>query len=216
MADDTQRSYDSVAENYADRFCDEMDAKPFDRKMLDGIMEKVEGLGIICDMGCCPSQVARYLHRQGVNVCGVDLSQEMIRHAQNLNPEISFQQGDILALDHIADNSFGGIVAFYSIIYIPRDQSVQALRELKRVLRPKGVLLLTFHVGQQTKHLDGWWGKTVNVDFYFFEMEEMKGDLTEAGFELEEVIERDPYPEAVEHQSRRTYIFASFRNITRA
>jgi hypothetical protein len=31
--------------------------------------------------------------------------------------------------------------------------------------------------------------------------------LKAAGFEIEEVIEREPYPE-VEHQSRRAYIFA--------
>ena len=35
----------------------------------------------------------------------------------------------------------------------------------------------------------------------------MKGSIREAGFELEEVIERDPYPD-VEYQSRRAYIFA--------
>jgi hypothetical protein len=47
----------------------------------------------------------------------------------------------------------------------------------------------------------------VSLDFYFFETEEMKGYLTQAGFELEEVIERDPYPD-VEVQTRRAYVFA--------
>ena len=35
----------------------------------------------------------------------------------------------------------------------------------------------------------------------------MAGYLKSAGFEIEEIVERDPYPE-VEHQSRRAYIFA--------
>ena len=35
----------------------------------------------------------------------------------------------------------------------------------------------------------------------------MDAYLTTAGFEVEETIERDPYPD-VEHQSRRAYIFA--------
>ncbi len=76
------------------------------------------------------------------------------------------------------------------------------------MLRPKGVSLLTFHIGQEIKHLDEWWGKEVSLDFNFFETEEMKGYLVAAGFGVEEVIERDPYPEAVEYQSRRAYIFA--------
>jgi hypothetical protein len=35
----------------------------------------------------------------------------------------------------------------------------------------------------------------------------MASYLREAGFEIEETIEREPYPD-VEHQSRRCYIFA--------
>jgi hypothetical protein len=35
----------------------------------------------------------------------------------------------------------------------------------------------------------------------------MTGYLRSAGFDVREVIERDPYPE-VEHPSRRAYIFA--------
>jgi len=35
----------------------------------------------------------------------------------------------------------------------------------------------------------------------------MKELLITAGFEIEEVVEREPYPE-VEYQSRRAYIFA--------
>jgi hypothetical protein len=42
--------------------------------------------------------------------------------------------------------------------------------------------------------------------FYLFEREDMKGHLQTAGFELQEVIERDPYPE-VEYPRRRAYIF---------
>lgn len=208
MSEELQSSYDRVAEDYARQFRDEMDSKPFDRKMLDWLAEKVGGIGVICDMGCGPGQIARYLHTQGVKVCGVDLSPAMVQQAQSINPDISFQRGDMLALADVADNSYGGIAAFYSIVHIPRQQMGRALQELKRVLRPQGVLLLTFHLGQEIKHLDEWWGKEVSVDFLFFETEEVKSYLAEAGFELEEMIVRDPYPETVEYQSRRAYIFA--------
>lgn len=204
---DLQSSYDRVAEAYAQRLHDKLEKKPFDRKMLDWLAEKVGGLGIICDMGCGPGQIARYLHDRGVPACGVDLSAGMVEQAQRLNPGIPFRQGNLLALPDVVDNAYGGVAAFYSITHVPRPLVVPALQELKRVLRPKGVLLLAFHIGQEILHRDEWWGAQVSVDFIFFEREEMKGHLKSAGFELEEAIERDPYPDA-EYQSRRAYIFA--------
>jgi SAM-dependent methyltransferase len=207
MNEDLQSSYDRVAEDYAEHFRDEMEKKPFDRKMLDWLAEKVGDTGVVCDMGCGPGQTAGYLQEHGVKVCGVDLSQAMVERALALNPGIPFEQGDMLALSRIAENSYGGIAAFYSIIHVPRPSVFQALQELKRVLLSGGVLLLTFHIGQEIIHRDEWWGKEVSLDFIFFETEEMKGFLRAAGFELQEVIERDPYPE-VEYPSRRAYIFA--------
>ncbi|MDQ3816971.1 MAG: class I SAM-dependent methyltransferase [Acidobacteriota bacterium] len=204
---EVQRSYDRVAEEYAAEFRDEMERKPFDRKMLDWLAEKVSGLGVICDMGCGPGQIARYLHSRGVETCGIDLSPAMVAQAKRLNPGISFQQGDMLTLSGVEDNSFGGIAAFYCIIHIPRQRVADALSELKRVLRPRGVLLITFHIGRETLHRDVFLGKEVSLDFNFYETEEMKGYLTSAGFEIEEAIERDPYPD-VEFPSRRAYIFA--------
>jgi SAM-dependent methyltransferase len=202
-----QAGYDPVAEDYAREFCDEMSKKPFDRKMLDWLAEKVNGLGTICDLGCGVGQVAGYLRSRGACACGIDLSTEMIKQARRLNPEIDFKQGNMLALTDVAESSLGGIAAFYSIIHIPRPSVINALREMKRALRPGGKLLLTFHIGQEDRHIAEWWNKPVSLDFYFFETEEMKGHLTRAGFELEEVIERDPYP-GVEVQTRRAYVFA--------
>jgi SAM-dependent methyltransferase len=214
MSEELQSSYDRVAENYARHFRDEMDKKPCDRKMLDWLAEKVNGSGVICDMGCGPGQVAGYLHSRGVKVCGVDLSPAMVQQAQKLHPDIPFQRGDMLTLADVADDSYGGIAAFYSIVHLPRQKLVRALQELKRVLRPKGVLLLAFHIGQETKHLDELLDKEVSLDFFFFETEEVKDYLRAAGFELEEAIERDPYAKEVEYQSRRAYIFARKPSLT--
>jgi SAM-dependent methyltransferase len=203
---DTQQSYDKVAREYAEKFKDEMDFKPFDRQCLDRLARSVGDLGPVCDLGCGPGQIARYLQRQGVAALGVDLSPAMVAEARRLNPELPFHQGDMLCLPD-PDDSWGGIAAFYCLIHIPRQQVVEALRELWRVLKPGGTLLVTFHIGTQIERLDEWWGKAVNLDFAFYLPDEMEAWLTEAGFELQETLLREPNPE-VEVATQRAYIFA--------
>ena len=199
-------SYSRVAGEYARRIFDELKDKPLDRGLLERLAERTRGKGVVCDLGCGPGQVARYLHEQGVEVVGLDAAAGMITLAQQLNPAIPFIRGDMLALD-VPDSAWAGIAAFYSLIHIHRADMPQVLAELKRVLQPGGLLLLSFHIGDETLHLDEWWEKPVNLDFYFFQPAEMTHFLVQAGLALDETIEREPYPD-VEHPSRRCYILA--------
>jgi SAM-dependent methyltransferase len=203
---DCQASYDLVADEYVRRIFDELQHKPLDRQLLDRFAAAVRNVGLACDLGCGPGHVARYLHQHGVQVCGVDLSLAMVERARHLTPEVEFRQGDMTALD-VPDKAWAGITAFYSIVHIPKEDIVFVLHELLRVLSPGGLLLLAFHIGDDTIHLGEWWGQKVSVDFFHFRSEEMAACLRAAGFEIEEVIEREPYRD-VEHQSRRGYIFA--------
>jgi ubiquinone/menaquinone biosynthesis C-methylase UbiE len=201
-----QTSYDSVAEEYALRIFDELQYKPLDRMLLDRLAARAQEGGVICDMGCGPGQVARYLHERGARVIGVDLSAQMIAQARRLNPGLEFRQGNMLALD-VEDEAWAGIAAFYSIIHIPREEVVTVLLELKRVLQPGGWLLLAFHLGTEVLHLEEWWEQAVSADFVFFLAPEMQAYLQAAGFLIEDLLERPPYPD-VEHQSHRGYILA--------
>jgi len=78
---------------------------------------------------------------------------------------------------------------------------------MKRVLKPGGVLLVTFHIGDEIRHLDEWWEKQVNLDFIFYQPQEVEIWLNKAGFELIETLVREPNPE-VEVATRRAYFFA--------
>lgn len=206
MTSDPGKSYDAVAADYAAEFRNELDRKPFDRKMLDMLMERVGHGESICDIGCGPGHVSKYLRVLGAEVFGIDLSAEMIRLAQAQNPHIRFETGNMLRLERLKDTSLGGIVAFYSLIHLERTSVIDALKEFKRVLTDNGSLLVSHHIGTEKVHRDEWYGKTVSVDFQFFEIEEMKHYIRQAGLRLEEVIERDPYE--TEYPTRRAYIFA--------
>ena len=190
----------------------------------------VESRRRICRAGCFPDDLIEWLPRargareEFVQVIHVSLVMLTVMEAQGsggemrrqrvlgvrqrrqLNPGLEFRQGNMLALD-IEDGAWAGIVAFYSIIHIPRDEVVTALHELKRVLQPGGWLLVAFHLGTEVLHLEEWWEQPVSADFVYFQAPEMQAYVQAAGFLVEDLMERPPYPE-VEYQSHRAYILA--------
>lgn len=202
-----QRAYDVAAPEYAIRFFHELDAKPIDRKLLDLFAERVIPLGQTCEIGCGPGEVAQYLRQRGVDILGIDLSPNMISEARRLSPGIDFQEGDVLAL-RFADNSLAGIVGLYLIVNFRKEELPRAFAEMFRALIPGGILLLAFHLGTEILHLDEFFGHKVPIDFVFFEMDEIVNLLKAAGFDVQETLTRTPYPDHVEAQTQRAYIFA--------
>jgi SAM-dependent methyltransferase len=206
--DNIQKSYDTVARAYADEIYAELEAKPFDRELLDRFAARVRGRGRVCDVGCGPAQIARYLRDRWVDVLGLDLSAGMLAEARRLNPDLTLVQSSMLGLG-LGSETLGGIAAFYCIIHIPRAQVVAALAEMRRVLRPGGCLLITFHLGTEDSHHEELFGRPVSLDVALFTSAEMAGYLQAAGLVVEEALERDPYAPEVEYQSRRGYIGAT-------
>src|SRR5262245_62949120 len=124
MSDDVLKclpaGYDRVATEYADHIAGELSHKPFDRDLLTRFAQLVDGP--ILDAGCGPGHVARFLADHGADVRGLDLSPAMVAQASALNPDIAFTIGSMTELPE--DGGLGGIVAFYSIIHIPRELQV--------------------------------------------------------------------------------------------
>lgn len=203
-------SYDRLAHEYALRIFRELEHKPLDRQLLNRFAAEVAGGGEVCDMGCGPGQVARYLRDIGTTVFGLDISPRMLEEARQLNPDISFREGNMLALD-IADGALAGIAAFYAIVNIPRELLPTVFREMERVLQPGGRLLLAFHTGDEAVQEKELWGQPISMDFFLLPAAKIQGLLEEAGLDIEEIIERGPYAPEVEYQSQRAYIFARKR-----
>ncbi|MCW1967839.1 MAG: class I SAM-dependent methyltransferase [Anaerolineae bacterium] len=201
-------SYNAVAADYVNHVAGELAHKPFDRALLRQFIELTQG-GQICDVGCGPGHITRFLRDSGANVFGCDVSPAMIEQAQLLNPDLEFWLGDMRSL-HLDDASLNGIVAFYSLVHTPHHELIDTLKQLKRVLKPQGYLLASFHLQDQRwqdNHLTEWWGRPVNVTFYFYTRDELEQSFIEAGFWLEQVSTRAPYPN-VEVETQRAYLLA--------
>lgn len=200
-----RRSYDTVTEEYAASFRDELADKPLDRALLACLAEQADEGAPVADLGCGPGHVAAWLTNRGVAMVGIDLSPGMIAAGRRDYPQVEFREGDFLALP-AADGEFGAAIAFYSIIHLEPGELRRAFGEIHRVLRPQGLLLVSFHVGSEVRHLDQWWGHAVDVDFRFFEPPDIAEVIERSGFRTEMRLERVSYPGEVE--TRRAYLLA--------
>ncbi len=207
VTSDIRDNYNRLAKDYADHLYHELDNKPLDRQLLEQFIARISCGGTVSDVGCGPGHIARYLRDAGARVLGLDLSSKMLDEARRRNPDICFREGDMAALD-FKTGELAGITAFYAIVNLPRESLLPVFREFHRVLQTGGTLLLSFHIGDAILRPEELWGQPVTMCWYFFPTQDIVSLLEIAGFGIEQVIERDPYGVAVEHQSRRAYIFA--------
>lgn len=203
---DVRDSYDSAAEAYAEHLATELDDKPLDRHLLNRFAEATRGRGRVADLGCGPGQIGRYLQEQGVDVVGIDLSPGMVRVAAGLYPGIEFRVGDMTRLD-LPGASLAGVVAFYSIVHFRPDELGAVFEQMRRVLMPGGLALISFHVGDEEVHVDDLYGSPVSLDFRFHLPGAVIAALQGAGLAVVEQAEREPY-EGTEYPSRRCYLLA--------
>jgi ubiquinone/menaquinone biosynthesis methyltransferase len=93
------------------------------------------------DLACGTGDIAFALQKRGVSTIGLDITPRMIElaHAKRATQGTArFLVGDMMALP-FADASFDIVTTGYGIRNVP--VIAQALAEIKRVLRPGGVLL---------------------------------------------------------------------------
>ena len=184
---DTRASYDTVAASYADQVRNLLDETPYERAVLALFADLVRtaGGGPVADVGCGPGRITAYLGGLGVDTFGIDLSPAMIESARREHPGLRFEVGSMTDLD-LSDASMAGLVVWYSLIHIPDDELGSVLAHFRRVLRPGGPLLLSFHVGDESQlKTRGYGGHPMKVHVHRRRPDQVAAWLDEAGFTVE-------------------------------
>lgn len=160
-----------------------MKQKEYDRVLLNKFASNFDSESIICDVGCGPGHITRYLFDRGLNVFGVDISEKCIEIARRENPKLRFQVMDMAKLK-IADGSIDGIVSFCSIIHTPKRFIRILFREFNRVLKKGGKILIVVKKGSLEGYIDELVGFNTRLYFTNFTEEELETHLQTPGFEL--------------------------------
>jgi ubiquinone/menaquinone biosynthesis C-methylase UbiE len=141
--EEVRRLFDGLAREYAegrDRQASFVAQKQVVLEMLRGVE------GCILDVGCGPAVIETELLQRGLDVVGVDISIEMLRHGLDrlatspYRAHCQLVPGDVERLE-FADGTFDAVACMGVLEYVP--DYTRALREIHRVLREGGLAVIS-------------------------------------------------------------------------
>jgi SAM-dependent methyltransferase len=95
----------------------------------------------VLDLGCGPGREAATLSARGVAVTGVDFSAASVALAGRRAPGAEFVCADMSRL-RLPPGRFDAVLAFYSLIHLPRREQAPLIERIRGWLRPGGVFLV--------------------------------------------------------------------------
>ncbi|MCU0644954.1 MAG: class I SAM-dependent methyltransferase [bacterium] len=189
----TRQAYNLLADKYHELFHNEMNEKEYDRRLLDSFAEKLKPGSLICDAGCGPSgHIGRYIADRGMAVTGVDISDRCVELASSFNPGMRFLREDIAKLS-FEDECFDGVISYYSIIHTPKNLVTLIFKELYRILKIEGHLLVAAKAGSEEGFLSELIGIETEIYFSLFNEKEIRDYFVSSGFEIEFMEKRNPF-----------------------
>jgi ubiquinone/menaquinone biosynthesis C-methylase UbiE len=108
------------------------------RDLPEIISEHVKGTKAI-DFGCGTGRSTRFLQRLGFNTIGVDIAEDMLKKARELDPKGDYrliEEGDLTQFE---DNTYDLVLSAFTFDNMPTmEKKVKNFRELDRLLKSEG------------------------------------------------------------------------------
>ena len=205
MTEGTPAMYDAFAVPYAAHIEDSPYNAYYDRPAVLGLLGDVTGKQVL-DIGCGPGIYAGELVSRGATVTAFDESAEMVRLAQDrLGAAVDVHRASLAEpLSWLADASFDVVLLALVLHYL--DDRVSALREVHRVLRHEGHVVvsthhptgdLLIHGGSYftTEAIEETWQEDWRVRYWRQPLHQTCDEFAKAGFVIERLVEPRPTPE---------------------
>jgi cyclopropane fatty-acyl-phospholipid synthase-like methyltransferase len=176
-----EAGYDRMAEQYLSTK-DAEDATTL--TALEDLAGRLPQGSTVLDLGCGAGvPVTQWLARR-FTVTGVDVSERQIQLARENVPGATLIRASMTAVEFPSE-AFDAVVAFHSIIHIPRTEQPMLVRRIHGWLRPGGAFLATWAVQAWEGAEENWEGWGAQMWWSHYDQETNLRMLQEAGFRIE-------------------------------
>jgi len=176
-----ESGYDQMAEEY---LATKDPEDPLALGALEDLASLLPSEAAVLDLGCGAGvPVTRWLADRGFAVTGVDVSAKQLELARTNVPEGTFLKADMTEVV-FAPESYDAVVAFHSIIHVPRTEHPTLLESVHRWLEPGGALLATMTVADYEGRDEDWEGWGAPMVWSHYDKNANVAMLRDAGFEI--------------------------------
>lgn len=111
------------------------------RDLPEIIFEHVKGRKAI-DFGCGTGRSTRFLQKLGFDAIGVDIAEDMIKKAREIDPKGDYRLVEDGNLSQFKDNAYDLILSVFTFDNIPAtEKKVKNFREIGRLLKKEGKII---------------------------------------------------------------------------
>ncbi|MEW9515228.1 class I SAM-dependent DNA methyltransferase [Streptomyces tubercidicus] len=177
-------AFDAIGDRYDEAF-------PYKKGQLaaaEWLIGALPAGGRVLDLGCGTGlPTARQLVEAGFEVVGVDLSRGMVELAREYVPGATFHRLDIADLGPDGPHDLGrfdAVVAFFSLLMLPRAEIPGALRTVHGLLVPGGLFTLSMVEADVDYFRIPFLGHAIRVSGYL--RDDLRKVIEDAQFEIVE------------------------------
>lgn len=150
----TDRRTLDAYEHAAARYAQEWAAQDAPAEMY-ALLERYFVPGPTADVGCGAGRDTAWLAAHGYDAIGFDASPALLAEAARRYPALRYREAALPELAGVDDGQFANVLCETVIMHLDADAIPAAVRKLVAILRPGGVLYLSWRVTNDADKRDG-------------------------------------------------------------